>query len=138
MSPARILIAALCVVVCAWFVVAARDAHEVDAAASTLASGQSASPAALRSAASQLDAAAFLNPDQQVGVLRGRLGLAEHRFGAARRVLERVTRDEPMNLDAWILLVGASLSKPSEARAALAQIARLDPVDAKLRLNLRG
>ena len=136
MSLARIVIAAVCVVVCAWFVIGARQAYELDGAASTIALGQSAAPAALRSAASQLDAAAFLNPDQQVGILRARLALVEHRFGEARRVLERVTRAEPMNLDAWILLVGATLSEPRQARAALAEIAKLDPIDARIRLNL--
>jgi hypothetical protein len=124
LRPALLVLA---VAACAWFALAVRQSHELDQAENTIAA---ASPTAgqLRTAASQLRAASFLNPDRTVEVDRGRLELKQHRLGQARRILAGVVADEPQNLDAWIWFTGANLGRPA-ARLGTARIAALDPID---------
>jgi len=126
----RLSLIAVAVAACAWFVVVIRQAHEIDSATRVIERGSSASRAELSGAAAQLGSARFLNPGQAGAILRGRLAIAEHRSGDARRILEDVTRAEPLNLDSWIWLAGASFNDRHESSVALAHIAQLDPRDA--------
>jgi hypothetical protein len=126
LRPALLLVA---VAACAWFVVGAREAHEVDQATNVVEAGAH-TPAQLRSADSELRSAAFLNPDREVDILRGRVAIDEHRLSQARQILAGVVDAEPENLNGWIWFTGANLGRPA-AREGTAHLARLDPQDAR-------
>lgn len=135
MRGMRLPVVALTVValaVCGWFVVGTRQAHDLAAATSIVDAGRGAGPDRLAAAAADLHSAAFLDPDQEVNILRGRLAIARGQVPLARRILTGVTRSEPMNLEAWIWFTGASLGSPREGRIGTARIAQLDPLDARL------
>jgi predicted Zn-dependent protease len=127
MSIARFAVLAGAVAVCAWFVIGIRQAHDVASATSTVESSQSLTATQLHAVDSRLNAAATLNPDRTVEILRARALLRAGRPRAAERILERVTREEPMNLEGWVWLAGSALGDPPVARAALSEIDRLDP-----------
>ena len=131
----RLPVVALTVValaVCGWFVIGVRQAQDLAAATSVVQTGGAAGPERLAAAAADLHSAAFLDPDQEVNILRGRLAIARGEVLQARRILTGVTHAEPMNLEAWIWFTGASLGSPREARIGTARIAQLDPLDARL------
>jgi predicted Zn-dependent protease len=127
LRPALLLAAVLA---CVWFVIGVRQAHEVDAASNVITAGQQ-SPSQLRGAASQLHAAAFLNPDRAVDILRGRVAIEQRRLAQARRILGAVVRAEPQNLEGWIWFTGANLGLPAAERGSR-RIAALDPLDARV------
>lgn len=122
----RVVICAVALVACAWFAVGIRQAHDIAAATGAIASHGSARQ--LADAQSSLGSAAFLNPDQEVQILRGRLAIDQGHPQRAQRILAAVTRAEPMNLEAWIWLTGATLGDPPLAHAALDHIYQLDPL----------
>jgi predicted Zn-dependent protease len=126
----RAVIAGVALVVCAWFALGIREAHEVTVATQIVSSARAPTSAALRSAAGELSSAAFLDPDRTVDILRGRVAIKQGRIADARRILSAVTREEPRDLEAWIWFTGASLGTP-QARVGTAQIAQLDPLDAR-------
>jgi hypothetical protein len=115
---------------CAWFAIGIRQAQGVARATGTIEAGGAAGPDGLAAAASDLRSAAFLNPDQGVNILRGRLAILRGDGRQAREILAAVTRSEPMNLEAWIWFTGANLGNPREARLGTARLAELDPIDA--------
>ena len=117
------------VAACAWFVVGARQAHDVDQATNVVAAGN---PTArqLNAAAAQLRAAAFMNPDRTVDILQARVAILQHQLPRARRILTAVTRTEPQNLEAWIWFTGANLGRPAGSLGR-ARITALDPMDAR-------
>jgi predicted Zn-dependent protease len=117
----------LAVAACAWFVLGIRQAQETDQAAAIVAQRPTAPAAKLREAASLLRSAGFLNPGVQVDILRGQLAILQQRPRLAVQILRGATRSEPMNLEAWIWLAGASLIDPPQAKIALAHIHALDP-----------
>jgi hypothetical protein len=117
------------VIVCAWFVLGARQAHEIDQATNIVTVPRQ-SAAKLRAAARDLHAAALLNPDRTVDILRARVAIEQGRPTQARRILTAVTRAEPDNLEAWISYTGANLGRPN-GRRGLAAMIRLDPIDAR-------
>jgi hypothetical protein len=124
---ARLSICVVAILVCAWFALGIRQAHDISRATNIVAQPGAIPATDLRAAASALHAAAPLDPDHEVDILRGRLAVKEQDPRRAERILKTVVRDEPMNLEAWIWLAGVSLIDPPEARIALAHIARLDP-----------
>ncbi len=127
MRIARGIVAALAVVICAWFVVGARQAHETDAAAAIIANGPRLSPAQADHAASMLRAAKSLNPDTIVDVLRAELDLDQGDRKAARTILERVVSSEPDNAAAWEWLAKASVGDLREFYLAAFRIEQLVP-----------
>jgi predicted Zn-dependent protease len=124
----RLLILGVAIAACAWYVLGIRQAHDTAAATGVIvAHGQARELAHTRSL---LDSAGFLNPDQTVQILRGRLAIEQGHPDQAQRILAAATRAEPMNLEAWIWLTGAALGNPPIAHAALAHLYRLDPLAA--------
>jgi predicted Zn-dependent protease len=115
---------------CAWFVVGIRQAHEIDSATAIVMQGRSAGPAQLAKAGRLLASAGFFNPDREVDILRGRLEIAQSHSQRAVRILQGVTHSEPLDLEGWIWLAGASLGDRHELEIALAHLAKLDPKDA--------
>jgi hypothetical protein len=133
MRVTRILVLVFAVVASAWFVLGIRQNAEIDRAASILTHSGRPTAAQLRDATSLLHSARLLNPDAEVNILRGRVAIEELAFPRARRILEGVVRDEPMNLEAWIWLGGASLTDKPEAQFAYSHWAQLDPIDTRHR-----
>jgi predicted Zn-dependent protease len=123
------LVAAL--VVCAWFVIGIRQAQDLNVATSILAAGQAAPAHELTIAAEALRSAKFLNPDQNVNILRGRLAIARGQDRQAQQILGAVTRKEPLNLEGWIWFTGANLGNKREGLIGTARIAQLDPLDTR-------
>lgn len=101
MRAASWITAALAVVVCAWFALGVRQAHDTDQATAIISSGARPSGAEARRAESLLHAAKELNPDSAVDVLRARLSLEQGNPLLARTILERVVGREPRNALAW-------------------------------------
>jgi hypothetical protein len=126
----RVAAVAFAVAACVWFAIGARQAHEVTVATNIITSSHT--PASLARASSALSSAAFLNPDQNVDILRGRVAIARDQVAHAQQILSRVTEQEPLNLTAWIWFTGASLGDKQSGTLGAQQIAKLDPLDARV------
>jgi hypothetical protein len=118
----------LAVLVCAWFVVGIRQTHDINQASAIITAAGTPSAAASAHAGSLLTSAGWLNPDSEVDVLRGRLALLNNDAGQAEGIFAEVTRSEPMNLEAWVLLAQATLhGNHAVFEHAIGEISRLDP-----------
>lgn len=126
-SVIRAIGALAAVVVCAWFAVGIRQAHEVARATNLIEPSHALTATQLHAIDSWLHSARALNPDTEVDILRGRAAIKAGQTQLAQRILEGVTRKEPQNLEAWIWLAGAALGDPPVAHRAVAQIEALDP-----------
>lgn len=126
MPLARAALLVLALVVCAWFALGIRQAHDTSQATAILSAGGGVSSAQAPHVDSLLRAAKTLNPDSQVDLLRGRLAVIENDRPRAVQILEDVVRREPMNLQGWLLLAEASRNVP-EIRRAVANLVKLDP-----------
>ena len=128
MSLARGAVLAVAVLACAWFVVGIRQAANTTRATTAISSGTDLSAARAARIASWLNAAGWLNPDQQVNVLRGQLALDQNQRAHAELIVERVTRKEPDNLQAWLVLLQATLDRDRRVfDIAVKALYRLDP-----------
>jgi hypothetical protein len=96
----RALAVVIVLVICAWFAVGIRQAQDTDHATSIIAS-PTISAAQAAHARSLLNSAAFLNPDQEVAVLKGDLLTREGDKQGAVALFMKVVHEEPMNIDAW-------------------------------------
>lgn len=128
MALARAAAVMLALVLCAWFAVGIRQAHETGAAARIVNSSGPVTAADAAHARSLLSAAAILNPDAQVDLLRGTLALRQGNLADGARIATDVIRSEPMNVQAWLLLAEASPHKPQVVDAAVGRMAQLDPI----------
>lgn len=124
---ARLIGLLVAVVVIAWFALGVHQAHEIAHATSVVEASRTLTPAQARAVDGWLDSARTLNPDKEVDILRARAAIGVGRVRLAQRILERVVRAEPYNLEGWIWLAGAALGNPPVAHRAVAQIDRLDP-----------
>ena len=107
-AAARILIVICALLVAAWFAVGARQALDTSRAAAIAGSSARLDAAQARRADSLLRDAAFLNPDHEVQLLRAQVALAHGERARARQLAASVTRAEPQNAQAWVLLARAS------------------------------
>lgn len=125
----RASLLALALIACAWFVLGARQARDT-ARASALVNGSSQLSAADEAhVRSLLRSAGTLNPDLTVDTLRGQLALDENRDRRAAQIFASVTRREPMNLDAWVLLAQATQQNDRQTFArAIRVIGKLDRI----------
>jgi predicted Zn-dependent protease len=123
----RLSLIAVAVLACAWFALGVRQAH--DLAAATAIATQSAPVTAAQSAdaASLLSAAATLNPDTDVKLVRAQLALRGSDSPLAQRLAGEVTRSEPQNLAAWYELASAAGTDHVIFFRALAKVNQLDP-----------
>lgn len=133
MSPSRVLVGALAVVLCAAFTIGIRQAHSSNAISAMLATGHPLTSTQQRSAASDLGSARFGYPGQDVQILAAQLALREHHFARAESISRAITRAEPDNLQGWVLLAAAGLVRSDRAallRAKREEI-RIDPIDVR-------
>jgi predicted Zn-dependent protease len=113
-------------VVCAWFAVGVRQAHDLNQATSIVDQSNQPTKAQIAHAGSLLNAAGFLNPDSEVKLVRAELAIGDNQSAQGRRIVEGVVRDEPQNLEAWYLLA-QDAGGGNRLGRALAQITKLDP-----------
>jgi hypothetical protein len=127
MKAVRVLAVFGSLVVAAWFGVGVHQAIETGRATTRLSAASSITPADAERIRALLDSASVLNPDRGVDLLRGQLALQLGRHRQTQRIVSRVTRAEPDNLDAWLLLARAATDNPALFQQALVQVHRLEP-----------
>jgi predicted Zn-dependent protease len=125
---ARVAYAVPALIVCAWFALGIRQAHDVGRATAIVSAQASASATQAHEVNSLLTNARSLNPDQEVQVLRGRIALERGDPKRAIQLLTGVTQAEPSNLDGWVWLARASGGDRSLFARALARVRELEPV----------
>jgi hypothetical protein len=121
---ARVVGAAVALVVCAWFALGFAETHELSSATAAVSGAGHVNAAHVRSLLSDAGA---LNPDRTVDIVRAELAIREGRLAQARQILGGVVRAEPDNLDAWYWLAKASSNRPGTFLLALLKIRQLDP-----------
>jgi hypothetical protein len=127
-ATVRASIVVLAVAACAWFALAVRAARDSDRATAIVSSKAPLTAAQAAHARSLLDAAATLNPDTAVDLLRARVALARNDETGAVRTILNVTKREPLNLEAWVALAQAALQRNQRlVLLAVHNIGRLDP-----------
>jgi len=126
-SLVRLGLAVGALVVSAWFGLGWVQARDTGRASALVAPGNHLSPARAAQVGSWLRSAGTLNPDRQVDLLRARLAFDQGDYGAATRILESVTRSEPLNVFAWVQLgfTAGAAHQPVEARLAVSRAAQL-------------
>lgn len=106
LSTAAIVFVGL--VICAWFALGTRQAHDTTRATAILSSGPPLSRSQVSEVSALLHSAALLNPDTTVTMLRAQLASELDRRQQASRLLLRVVHEEPMNAPAWEQLAGTT------------------------------
>jgi hypothetical protein len=125
-QAARGALVAFALLAAAWFGLGARQAIDTSRASAIVTGGATITPASAAHARELIDAAGTLNPDTTLDLLRGRLLLREGEPHRALPILERVTRLEPLNLQAWIFDAQAALPiDRTELGIAAAHVAQL-------------
>ncbi len=114
------------VVVCAWFAVGIRQAHDTSKATAIVSGANRLNGAQAERAASLLRAAGFLNPDTEVDLLRAQLARDLSERQRAEQILAGVVRKEPLNVRAWVSLA-ANATTGTTYIHALREIALLVP-----------
>jgi hypothetical protein len=122
----RALPALLSIIVCAWFVVGARQAQDTAQATALLSAGNRIDRAGAARVSSLLQGAGLLNPDRQVDILRAQLADERGAERSAERILRLVLVQEPLNLDAWDWLA-RSATDAATLRLAYAKLGFLEP-----------
>ena len=127
MRAVRVAGVALALLACAWFLLAARQAHELDQATAIVSAAGPVDTAQARHARALLNSAGTLNPDREVDILRAQLQLDQGNRAGARAILRRVVAAEPENLDAWVALARASVGDVREFFTAAIHVRELAP-----------
>jgi hypothetical protein len=122
MLAARIAIAVVALVACAWFALGVRQAHDQARATSLINQPGTPSASETRQILQLLDRAATLNPDRSIDLLRAQAEVRHGEGQIALRQMLGVVRDEPLNVDAWIVLGFAAGGGRDPAVASLARI----------------
>jgi hypothetical protein len=137
-SPARARViraalAAIAVIVIAWFAIGARQAHLVDAATKLLDNEAGQHADSTRQTESLLRSAELLNPGVNVTLLRARLAMEQHAWPRATRLVHDATTAEPDNLEAWISALDLAIAHSSsiDLSTVLTHLRTLDPIDAR-------
>jgi predicted Zn-dependent protease len=128
MRLARLALILLSLAAGAWFVLGVVQARDLDRATDIVQRAHSLRPAQADQARSLLDTAATLHPNRSVGLLRAQVASLSGHPHQAVRLAERVTAQEPQNLNAWLLLAQVALhGDRSLTGQAVARLKQLDP-----------
>jgi hypothetical protein len=128
---ARILLAAVAVIVLAWVGVALRDAIVLQHAGDVLFRTPPPSQAEFDKALEQMKDSDFLNPDQTGKIDRARFLLLHDDPKGALALAHQGVADEPDNLQGWSVVYQAGQKvDPARSQQAVVAITRLDPVAA--------
>ena len=130
---ARVAAASVAIVVCAWFVLGIRQAHNTTKVRNLVLNQGTFTAAQAAHEDSLLKAAKTLNPDLEVDVLRGQVAMFAGQLQRADQILESVVRREPDNIIGWIWLArslgtGKGHYNVKLIKTAVANVARLDPL----------
>jgi hypothetical protein len=129
MAAARVALVVLALGASAWFALGFYQAREQTRASDLIQSPGTPSPATTAEILRLLDRAGTLNPDRAVAVLRSQAQLRAGDPAAARRTVEGVLRDEPKDIDAWVIFgFAAEHQDPAAAALARARERQLDPL----------
>jgi predicted nicotinamide N-methyase len=128
MPALRWVLLAAAVVVCAWFALGAVQTHDEDRATTLVDRFSTPSPALTARILSMLSTAGTLNPDRNIELLRSEALTRAGRKAAGIAAARSVTRAEPQNVDAWVVLDFAAGSiDPALSSLARAQEQKLAP-----------
>jgi predicted Zn-dependent protease len=108
MAIGRIAAMMLALVVCAWFALGIRQAHNTAKVNPVVSKNESLTRAQAAAADRTLSAAGTLNPDAEVDLLRGRIALLASERARAAGIFAALARREPMNVQAWVYLAQAT------------------------------
>ncbi len=122
----RALTGVLAVVLCGWFALGVRQAHDLSRAEAIVSSSSGLSARQARPVQSLLQAASTLNPDQRVNLVRGEVAALESQTPRAARIFAQVADREPLNINAWLLLAQADYGQGAPLARALSHIGQLD------------
>ncbi|HEX4010314.1 MAG TPA: hypothetical protein VHX62_09915 [Solirubrobacteraceae bacterium] len=114
-------------VVCGWFALGIRQAHDANRASAFMSSASPLTAAQVRETRSLLHSAGQLNPDRSVDLLRSQLALRQGDAAQARAIALSVTRAEPQDLDAWLAYGEASTHDRLGFLLTLQHLNRLAP-----------
>lgn len=117
---------------CAWFALGVHQAQDTNRASALVGGPGRLSRVEAARARSLLSSAATLNPDRTPTILRGQLDSEQGAHGAAVRTLESVTRNEPMNLQAWVQLAYAA-ARDGDRRALVVAARHISALFPKLK-----
>jgi hypothetical protein len=123
----RVGLAAGALLVSAWFGLGWVQARDTGRASALVASGNRLSPGRAGQVRAWLRSAGTLNPDRQVDLLRARLAFDQGAYLAATRIVQSVTRSEPLNVFAWVQLgfTAGAAHQPHLAQLAVTRAAHL-------------
>jgi hypothetical protein len=130
---ARLALFVLALVVCGWFLLGARAAHDQARVAAlvqrsgSLSQHGSLTPAQVSRALRLLDHAATLSPDRGLDLLRAQVFLRTGDASRPVRILRGIVASEPSNIDAWVLLRSFLPPNDKEALIAKAHLRELAP-----------
>jgi hypothetical protein len=124
---ARIPAVAVALVVCAWFAISLHQAIDTDAASAIIYGQTVPNAQQAADAGSLLSSASTLNPDTGVQLLRSTLAYERGDDARARQLALAVTRQEPLNLQAWLTFGRASSGDPQAFHLALTHVDELAP-----------
>jgi hypothetical protein len=123
----RIVGVAAALLVCGWFVLGARQAHDVDLATAIVSGSGPISAARASDAAALLREAGQLDPDSTVDLLRSQLQLRLGHLAQARAIALAVARREPQNIEAWAQYGSAASNDRQAFQLALHRLRALAP-----------
>jgi uncharacterized protein HemY len=126
-------LAVLAVLATAWFVVGARQAHELDGASNLIGEQAGNTARASDRTLALLRSADFLLPGNQADLLRAQLALERREYARAKRLIAQATHREPDDTNAWKLALDlAVIDRRAENPGEItAHLRALDPVDAR-------
>jgi hypothetical protein len=104
MTAARIVCVLAAVAVCAWFALAIRASHAEDVVQSLLNTHPRLTAAQARAADSELDAAAFLNPDEAIDATRTIVDSRAGDLHGAIALALATARAHPQDATSWVVL----------------------------------
>jgi hypothetical protein len=100
----RLLLVAVAVAVCGWFILGVRAAHDQQRVAALVQRSGPVTSAEASGALRSLDHAGTLNPDRELDILRAQVLLRVGDYAREARILKDIVASEPRNLDAWVVL----------------------------------
>jgi predicted Zn-dependent protease len=127
MRTSQLVVLGLAIVMVGWFVIGAHQAHDISVATNILSQSGPVTAAEAAKTSSLLSSASTLDPDKEVSILKAALAASQSEPLQARRILETVGREEPLNINAWDLLAQVAGDDAKLEFRALAHVAELDP-----------
>jgi hypothetical protein len=126
---ARAAVAVVAVLLLAWLAVLLRDFYVADAATDRIFYDAGITPAEFVRNMERLEDAELLNPDSTWELTRAKFLLLRDGPRRAAHAAEALVRNEPANVEAWVVLRKATRQiDPARSAEAAGQIKRLDPL----------